>query len=156
MTTHVHESPSIPALFATIEVMVSVYRVEEPEPLHKRGNTASGLYIVLFDKDVVHVQDSGIATRIVYRLSADTVESGIVFSGAFASDPRFQLSGPYLDCSTPHPGSADEPQPYDLLSYMHTNTHASLISLSLQFSDLRKGGRRVAYDPQITNTPGDN
>ncbi|MBO9880830.1 hypothetical protein [Xanthomonas sp. D-109] len=141
---------------AQIDVTVYVYRIEDEEAPQAHGNTASGQYIVLLDKDVVHVEAAGISTNIVYRLSPDTVARGFAFTGAFANDPRFQLNGPYLQSSGA--GSADpgEPQVQDTLCYVHSNTHASLISLSLQFSDTQQPRKRVAYDPQVTNSPGDN
>ncbi|WOS41158.1 hypothetical protein [Xanthomonas rydalmerensis] len=152
MTQHAHNILSPDDPIATIEVTVYVYRVTDRDAPQPHGNTASGQYIVLLDKDVVHVEAAGVSTDIVYRLSPDTVARGIAFTGAFASDPRFQLSGPYLRSSAT--GSADPA--HDVLSYQHCNTHASLISLSLQFSDTQQPDRRVAYDPQVTNSPGDN
>ncbi|WP_052250842.1 hypothetical protein [Xanthomonas sacchari] len=153
MTPNARSTQPATDTFAQIKVTVSVYRIEDEDAPRAHGNTASGQYIVLLDKDVVHVEAAGIPTDIVYQLSPDTVQRGFVFIGAFASDPRFQLSGPYLCSSATDPSRA---QVHDQVSYKHCNTHASLISLSLQFSDTRQSGKRVAYDPQVTNSPGDN
>ncbi|MET0550876.1 MAG: hypothetical protein ABW002_16565 [Xanthomonas sp.] len=156
MTQHAHKTLSATDPIATIEVTVYVYRVEDGDAPQRHGNTASGQYIVLLDKDVVHVEAAGVSTNIVYRLSSDSVARGFAFTGAFASDPRFQLSGPYLRSSAVDSVDPAGNAVKDTVCYVHCNTHASLISLSLQFSDTQQPAKRVAYDPQVTNSPGDN
>jgi hypothetical protein len=142
-----------PAIEVNIEVEVDVFRVAEM-PSGSLGNTASGRYLFIFSKDVVHVDAVGVNTRIAYRLSPGTIARGFSFIDAYIDDSKFQLVGPYLEC-TLNDDSGDDPR-YDTLWFDHSNTHASLISISLQVEDHQAPPelRRVAYDPQVTNKPG--
>ena len=147
------------ALEATITVHVDVFRMDG-EP---RGNTASGHYHFILDKDVVHVDAEGVPTRITYRLTADAVARGFSLMDAYVDDSRFQLRGPYFERrgtdadDTESGDDADDAKArYDAVSFVHSNTHASLISVSLQVRDHRAADRRIAYDPQVTNRPGKN
>ncbi|KAF1719682.1 hypothetical protein [Pseudoxanthomonas wuyuanensis] len=144
------QNPDPRSLEAIINVEVDVWRVKDSPDLV--GNTPTGHYKFILDRDVVHVDAPGVPTRINYRLTKDAIARGFSFTAAFTNDYKFQLRGPYLEGSTP--GAAGEDR-YDTIWFLHSNTHASLISVSLQVRDSQVPDRTVAYDPQITNTPGD-
>lgn len=135
---------------AVIEVYVDVHRVKDLPG--SSGNTSSGHYLFRLSQDVVHVDAVGVPTLIRYCLTRDTVARGITFTGAYTTDFKFQLRGPYLSQSDGVDGAG---KAFDTVSFEHSNTHSCLISVSLQVSDSQAPEKRVAYDPQITNTPGD-
>jgi hypothetical protein len=117
------------------------------------GNTASGKYVFTLSEDVVHVQAQGIITRVRYTLTDGTLDRGFSFTAAYVSDPKFQLTGPYVICinkNNPH-----NPQALpDTIEVCHSNTHASLISISLQVKNSNTPEKLIAYDPEMTNEPG--
>jgi hypothetical protein len=84
-------------------------------------------------------------------LTDDTIARGFAFKTAYVSDYKYQLSSPILSSSKG--GNAELP---DTISFLHSNTYAGLISVSLQAIDMNRPGNLAAYDPQITNEPGDH
>lgn len=142
-----------PADEPCIDVAVDVFRTAETPGAV--GNTSSGRYRFVLSQDVVHVDAAGVSTQIVYRLTKDAVARGFSFIYAYATDVKYQLVGPFLSCSEADGAGGDGKPRYDTISYVHSNTHASLISISLQVEDHRAppDSLRVAYDPQITNQP---
>jgi len=139
-----------PEIVANIGVNVDVYRIDVDLQKGIVGNTASGTYLFLLDQDVVHVDAPGIRTNVSYTLTEETLARGFSFTNAYVSDPKFQLVGPHVLCL-----NKDYPQIPDTISFVHSNTHASLISVSLQVNDSKIPEKPVAYDPQMTNSPGE-
>jgi hypothetical protein len=142
--------PNSSEVVANIGVNVDVYRIDVDIKRGVVGNTASGTYLFLLDQDVVHIDALGINTNVSYTLTDETLARGFSFTNAYVSDPKFQLIGPRVLCL-----NKDYPKIPDTISFVHSNTHASLISVSLQVNDSNSPEKTVAYDPQMTNNPGE-
>lgn len=117
------------------------------------GNTASGNYVFTLSEDVVHISAPKITTRVLYTLTDATLDRGFSFTAAYVSDPKFQLTGPNVICINKDNPHNPENLP-DSIELFHSNTHASLISISLQVKNKINPGKLIAYDPEMTNEPG--
>lgn len=132
-----------------VNVSVDVYPAEKG----MLGNTASGKYVFVLDKDVVHVDAPDVRTEVFYTLTDDALQRGFSFVAAYISDPRSQLIGPHVMCRN-ESNPCNRSKLPDTIRFIHSNTHASLISISLQVKDSNNPDKLVAYDPEITNDPG--